>query len=205
MARDRARLRLVRRRRAGAPPLRGAPLRGPLPRRARRGVGVLRPGDRAAEHGRGSPPHAATRDRPIAHARAPARRAGTRLHLRDPRPVAGRPEAVHVARLPNGAAATRLLVLPSEPKLEPCRTGAYAGSMRKTGCCAASAAKASTGESGVASKKGRTARTWRRYVRSTGALCSGPTSRILTVSRCFRRLSVTSPAARAFRTQPTSP
>src|ERR1035437_8935542 len=81
----------------------------------------------------------------------------------------------------------------------------YAGPMRNTGWRAASAANASTGESGRTSKYGRVMLTLVTYVLSTGALSAGPSSVIGTTSDVLPRARVTRPAALACWTHATSP
>jgi len=63
----------------------------------------------------------------------------------------------------------------------------------------------SSDESGVTLKKGRTTATLSRYCFRTGAACSRATSSMHDVSERPARLISTSAAARALRTQPTSP
>src|SRR5664280_1936787 len=81
----------------------------------------------------------------------------------------------------------------------------YAGPIRNTGWRGASAANASTRESGRTSKYGRVMLTLVTYVLSTGALWAGPSSVIGTTSDVLPRARVTRPAALAFWTHATSP
>ena len=77
--------------------------------------------------------------------------------------------------------------------------------MRKTGWRWASATNASSGEDGFASKYGRMIEISVTYCFKRGAASAGPRSIMATVSDRRPRLSVTSPAAQALRTQATSP
>jgi hypothetical protein len=79
------------------------------------------------------------------------------------------------------------------------------GTTRNTGWREASAANAVRSEVGFTSKYGRVMGTSVMYRFSTGAASSGDTSKSATGATRRPRLKVASPAARAFRTQATSP